>query len=84
MGYKQSKERNQRLKKLYEETKHSYVKGVYYDKHKKRLIRYSLRNKSTYARFLRKCANRTVRRNKDELMNHSTYRKQFDYWWELS
>lgn len=83
MGYKQSKERNRRLKKLYESTKHSYGRGAYYDTKKKRFIRYTARRKSAYPRFLRKKANRTVRRNKSESMNHGSYRKQFDYWWEL-
>lgn len=82
MGYKQSKERNRRLVKLYENTKNSYGRGAYYDKKKKRLIRYTVRRNANLPRFYRKRANRAVRRN-PEVLNHGAYRKQFDYWWEL-
>lgn len=41
MGYKQSKERNRRLKKLYESTKQSCGAGVYFDNDKKRYIKYA-------------------------------------------
>ncbi|MBO5015054.1 MAG: hypothetical protein J6C92_04500 [Bacteroidaceae bacterium] len=83
MGYKQSQERKRRLVKLYEETKNTYGRGAYYDKRKKRLIRYTVRQNANLPRFYRKRANRAVRRNKAEILNHGGYRKQYDYWWEL-
>ena len=83
MGYKQSRERNRRIKKLYEQTRTSYARGAYYDKKKKRIIRYHMRQNSNVPRFYRKQANRAVRREKGDILNHGGYRKQYDYWWEL-
>lgn len=82
MSYHGSKERNRRLKKLYGETKTQYGAGAYYDEDKKRLIKYSPRKNSGYAKYLRKVANRKVRRNKDNL-KYGSYRKIYDYWCEL-
>ena len=65
MGYRRSKERNRRLKKLYDETKNWYGAGAYYDEDKKRYIRYSPCKNSGYTKYLRKVANRKVRRSKD-------------------
>ena len=82
MGYRRSNERNRRLKKLYDETKNWYGAGAYYDEDKKRYIRYSPCRNSGYAKYLRKVANRKVRRSKD-CLKHGSYRKVYDYWWEL-
>lgn len=39
MGYRRAKERNRRLKKLYDETKNGYGAGAYYNEKKKRYIK---------------------------------------------
>lgn len=83
MDYRGSQERNRRLKKLCDETKYSSRgAGAYYDEDKKRYIRYSPCRNSGYAKYLRKVANRKVRRSKD-CLKHGSYRKVYDYWWEL-
>lgn len=84
MGYCGSQERNRRLKKLFDETKNSSRGGggAFYDEDKGRYIKYSPRRKPGHAKFLRRVANRKVRRNKDHLRN-GQYRKVYDYWWEL-
>ena len=82
MGYRASQERNRRLKKLYADTKYSYSAGVYYDDDKGRYVKYTPRRKSGYTKFLRRVANRKVRKNKD-YFKRGLYRKVYDYWWEL-
>jgi len=82
MGYHESRERNRRLKKLHDETENQYYVGVYYDEDKKRYIKYSPNKRAGYTKCIRKIANRKVRRSKD-LLRHGTYRKLYDYWWEL-
>lgn len=79
-GYFRSKERYKRLKHLYEETKHSYGSGVWYDNEKKRFIRAYRGSRSKY---LKQLGNRRVRRIKDEDLSNGQYKKVFDYWWEL-
>lgn len=56
--------------------------GAYYDEDKKRYMRYSPCRNFGYAKYLRKVANRKVRRSKD-CLKHGSYRKVYDYWWEL-
>lgn len=82
MGYRGSRERNRRLKKLYNETKNEYGAGAYYDEDKGRYVEYSPNRKSGHTKYLRKLSNRKVRKSKDYL-NHGAYRKMYDYWWEL-
>ena len=83
MGYRGSQERNRRLKKLCDETKYSSRgAGAFYDEDKGRYVKYSPRRKPGHAKFLRRVANRKVRRNKDYLRN-GQYRKVYDYWWEV-
>ena len=82
MSYRRSKEQRRRLKKLCQATQGSYGAGAYYDKDKDRYIRYSPRNGSSYPRYLRRIANRKVRRSQG-LPMYGAYRKVYDYWWEL-
>lgn len=83
MGYQRSKEQKRRLKKLRHATQGSCIAGAYYDKDKNRYIRYYPRNGSSYPRYLRKLANRKVRRSGGIPM-YGAYRKVYDYWWELT
>lgn len=82
MSYKRARERNRRLRKLYEETKNSYgagagIKGT-------RLYRYSCHDKD-----LKKICRRSVRRRIKQINTETSlrekggYKKLFDYWWEL-
>lgn len=82
MSYHRAKERNRRLKKLYNETKNTYRAGAYYNEDKKRYIKYRPSNTPGHAKYLRKMSNRRVRRNV-AIPKGSTYKKLFDYWWEL-
>lgn len=82
MSYYRSQERNRRLKKVYDETRTHCGAGVYYSDKKKRYIKYSPSNKSGYTKYLRRLANRKVRKNKN-LLRYGSYRKAYDYWWTL-
>lgn len=82
MGYKQSKERRRRLKKLYDDTKNSCRGGAWYDDEKERYIRYPSSNTPGYAKSLRRITNKKIRKSKD-LLNHGLYKKIHDYWWSL-
>lgn len=81
MSYKRSKCRNDRLKKLYNETKTYYGCGVYYDKRKKRLIRYYL-SKRGRKRYYKRYSNRQIRREK-VVGNNGYFKKVYDLWWTL-
>ena len=83
MSYRRSKERNKRLKRLYEQTKHSYGSGAWYDDRKDRYIRYYPTNRTGYTKYLRRLSNRRVRRMKEFALNGSQYKKIYDYWWSL-
>lgn len=83
MGYKQSRERNRRLKKAYQQTKNTYGRGVWFDVESGRYIRYYPRKNASLSRYFRNQANRKVRRNKQEPLQNGTYRKAYDYWWNL-
>ena len=80
MGYFGCKERNKRLKRIYNNTKHSYASGVWFDDDKNRFIRYYRGKRSKY---LKKLSNRKFRHMKNESLQNSQYKKVFDYWWEL-
>lgn len=82
MGYRRAKERNRRLKKLYNETKNGFGVGAYYNEKKKRYIKYSPSNTPGYAKSLRRISNRRVRKG-DIPLKGSSYKKMYDYWWEL-
>ena len=79
MGHKQASERNRRLKKLYDETKNSYGRGVWYDNKKQRYVRYCF---GDCKRYFRRLANRKVRRNND-VPSGGNYKKVFDFWWSI-
>lgn len=81
MSYRRSKERNIRLKKLYDETKHSYGAGAWYDSDKQRYIKYSCGG-IKFKRYLKKLSSKKARRYKGEMQN-CDYKRTFDYWWEL-
>lgn len=83
MGYKQSRERKRRLKKIYLQTKHSYGRGVWYNVKEDRYIRYYPRKNTALSRYFRNQANRKVRRSKGEPLQNGSYRKAYDYWWNL-
>ena len=86
MSYQESVERNRRLKKLLNETKHSFAKGAWYDEDKGRIIKYSPSRNSKYPKYLKQRSAKHFRKNynnDDYLMQGNTYQKTFDYWWEL-
>ena len=81
MSYQRKAEDNRRLSKTYEETKHSYGPGVWYDEEKERYYRLNFTNKW----LKRHCSKITRRRLKrtDVVGSKSYYKKYYDYWWEL-
>ena len=81
MSYRESTERNRRLKKLYDETKNSYGAGAWYDAKKKRYIRYTCGGKN-YRKCLKKLSSKKTRKYTGD-MQRSDYKKTFDFWWEL-
>lgn len=81
MGYRRSQERNRRLEKLYEKTKHGYSAGAYYDRDKGRYVRYSCHNK-----FLRKLSRKRIRnaeKTDAPSRQKGRYKRLYDYWWNL-
>ena len=54
-------------------------RAIWYNEEKRRWIRFY---KSKRAKYLRNLSNRKVRRTKD-IPNGGSYRRTFDYWWEL-
>lgn len=82
MSYRRSKEDKHRLKKLYDKTKNSYGAGAWYNEKKERYIRFYSSNTPGYTKYLRRIANRKVRRAKIPL-KYSQYKKLYDYWWTL-
>lgn len=82
MAYKQAKNRRKRLVKTYEETKHSYGSGVWYDEDRGRYIKYTASNTPGYAKQLRRIGNKKVRKAA-EVGTHGSYRKNYDYKWVL-
>lgn len=82
MGYRGSKERNLRMKKLCDKTGGDTSSGAWFDPEKKRYIRYYGSNTPGYKKLLRRMSNRKVRRYGDAL-NNGRYRKVYDYWWIL-
>lgn len=81
MSYKRKQIEKHKLKKLYDETWHSYSAGAYYDDRKNRFIKYSCHN-----RWLRAHCRRISRRrmNKEgNLYSRGSYNRVYDYWREL-
>lgn len=80
MGYRRAAERNRRLKKLHENTRHTYGAGAYYSDRRGRLVRYSVNSKR-----VRQAGNRKLRRRKiDFAPSSGWHRKAFDYWWTVT
>ena len=79
MAWKQSRDRNRRLKKI-ASIKTREFRGAYYNEDKHRIIRYYT---GTRSKFLRKVSNKRVRRYNKLYANYSGYRKIFDYWYIL-
>ena len=82
MSHRRKEEDKHRLKKLYNKTHSSYGAGAYYDNQKERYIRYSCHNE----RIKTHCRRITRRRLKREeaKCNNCTYKKMYDYWWEIT
>lgn len=81
VSYKCSKCRNDRLKKLYNETKTFYGCGVYYDKRKGRLVRCYI-SKRGAKRYYKHTSNKMIRR-KRAMGNNGYFKKVYDVWWNL-
>ena len=81
MSYKRAQQRKKRLKKLYAKTNGSIAGGAWYDRESGRYHRYYVSDYKL-AGFLRKRANRAVRRAKD-IPCGGGYKRVFDYWWTL-
>ena len=81
MNYHSNRERNRKLKKLYEETKHSYGSGAWFDEDKGRYIKYTCGGRK-YKKYLKKLSSKKARKYKGEMQN-CDYKRTFDYWWEL-
>lgn len=79
MSHRRKTKEKHKLKRLYDQTQSSYWSGAYYSEDKKRYIRcYAPR----IGKFYRRISNKRVRRTK-YLVNGNTYKRYFDYWWEL-
>lgn len=78
MSHNRSAADKAKLKKLYIE-KRRYP-GVGYNEEKDLYRRYY---KGKESKYLKKLANRRVRRSQNEIQNGSAYKKLLDYWWIL-
>lgn len=82
MSYKRSIETKRRLKRLLLKTKRYYGVGAYFDSRKNRIIRYSCHNEWV------KTHSRRITRRKlkltDDVYNGCSYKKLYDYWWEIT
>lgn len=81
MSYKRQADEKRRLRKTYDATRHSCIGGVYYDKRKKRYVRYSP-TRNGRGKYYRTAGNRKVRRTANAV-NHGGYRKIYDYRWKI-
>lgn len=86
MSHKRKQEDARRLRKLYSATRNSYP-GVYYDTAKKRLIRFTAADFGGRTSYLKRRANKIVRRQPlDEnapALKGAAYRRLYDYRWQL-
>lgn len=83
MGYRRAMQRKRKLLKLYSNTKTHYLQGAWYDYRKDRIVKYCASNTPGYTKMLRRISNRKVRRAKDMQLKGCSYKKHYDYWWEL-
>ena len=79
MSHRRKMKEKHKLKHVYNQTKSFYGVGAYYDKDKKRYMRWYA---PRIGKFYRRISNKKVRHAK-YLTNGNSYRKYFDYWWEL-
>ena len=79
MSHRRKMKEKHKLKHVYNQTKSFYGVGVYYDEDKKRYMRWYA---PRIGKFYRRISNKKVRHAK-YLINGNSYRKYFDYWWEL-
>lgn len=78
MSHRRKMQERHKLKHLFKQTKNSLI-GAYYDEDKKRYIRwYSPR----IGKFYRKISNKRVRKTK-YLPNGNSYKKNYDYEWNI-
>lgn len=85
MSHRRKQQDKRRLKKLSEQNKmhDRNVSGAYYDEDKQRYVRYSPSRKgSSYPKYLRRRANKMMRRRKG-LFSNGMYRKAYDYKWMI-
>lgn len=80
MGYRQSRERKRRLKRMYENRNNSGVSGVWFDEDRNRYIRVY---RPSSSKWLKKQCNRRVRRTALEPIKNGQYKKIMDYWYIL-
>ena len=81
--YKQAKNRHKRLAKVYEETKHSCGGGgVWYDEKRGFYYKYPASNTPGYTKLLKRISNKKVRKTA-EVGDYGSYRKSYDYKWEI-
>ena len=79
MSWQRSRETRRRLKKLSHETC-GIIAGAWYSEEKGRYIKTC--DRSTRKGFLRRVANRRVRRARN-VSGGRHYRRVYDYWWQL-
>lgn len=84
MSYRRSQQEKKKLKKLYEETKTSYGSGAYFDKDKKRYIRYTSCSAPVRKQYKRQNV-RNFRRNKVKVPARGCkYKRFYDFWWNIT
>lgn len=83
MSYRRSCQEKLKLKRLYNETKNGYRSGAFYNERKQRIVRFNATNTPGYRKYLRRLSNKRLRHYKNLPLNHSSYKKLFDYWWIL-
>ena len=82
MSYQRTNENKNRLRKLLQHTSHKCVGCAYYDADKGRIVRIMASNTPGYTKYLRRRSNKRVR-GLDDIANGTSYKKVFDYKWEL-
>jgi hypothetical protein len=84
MSYKMQAEEKRRLRKAYVvPSRRIRLAGVYYNKRKKRYMRYSYPGKRGRGKYYRTAGNRKVRRTAS-IANHGGYKKVYDYRWKVT
>ena len=77
MGHKRSISEKKKMKKLHRQCADRYVPGgIYYDKEKKRYVRFWRGRRS---KWLKNQCNRKIRRNKKAF--YKQHKKETEFWW---